>query len=130
MLRLLVLGIGAVLLVDTLEADKHMWCRDIAAAEFVGVVDKRMDIAEDTIANLYQSLYRLPYHSLVPILFHIQVSDSCILGQDSQHNSRLLFQSWVPNPKVLFYLLLAFFFTSIFVLMHIFFDYVIMHRNI
>jgi len=82
-----------------------MWCRDIA---------------EDTIANLCQSLYRLPYHNLVPILSRIQVSDSCIQGQDNPHNSRLLFQSWVHSPKVLFYLLLAFFFTSIFVLMHIF----------
>jgi hypothetical protein len=107
--------------------------KDIGLAEFVLAVDKRMDIAEGTIPNLCQSLCRLLCQSLVPvldpILFHIQVSDSCILGQDSPHSSQQLFRSWAPNPKVLFYLLVAFSLTSIFVFMHIF-NIVIVHRNI
>jgi len=103
--------------------------KDIGLAEFVLAVDKRMDIAEDTIANLCQSLCRLLYHGLAPILFHIRVLDSCILGQDNQHSSQQLFRSWVPSPKVRFYLLVAFSFTSIFVFMHIF-NIVIVHRNI
>jgi hypothetical protein len=77
-----------------------------------------MDIAEDTPTSLYQSLCRVLCRSLVHIFSRIRVSDSCILGQDNQRNSLLLFQSWVLSPKVLFYLLVAFFFTSIFVLMH------------
>jgi hypothetical protein len=111
-----------VQLVDTLVADERMSGTDIAAVEFAEAVDNRMDTAENTIANLCQSLCRLPCHSLVPILFRIRASDSCILGQDSQHSNQQLFHSWVPSPKVLFYLLVAFFFTSIFVLLHIF-DY-------
>jgi hypothetical protein len=115
MLQLLVLEIVAVLL-----ADKHMECKDIAAVEFVRAVDRRMDSTAGTSTNLYQSLcrnpcqslYRVLCQSLGPILSRIQVSDSCIPGQDNQHNSRLPFQSWVLSPKVLFYLLLAFFFTS------------------
>jgi hypothetical protein len=79
-----------------------------------------MDSVEGTPTNPYQSLYRVLCRSLGPILSRIQVSDSCILGQDSQRNSLLLFQSWVLSPKVLFYFLVAFFFTSIFVLMHTF----------
>jgi hypothetical protein len=79
-----------------------------------------MDIAEDTPTDLCQSLYRGPCRSPAPILSRIRVSDSCILGQDNQRNSLLLFQSWVLSPKVLFYLLVAFFFTSIFVFTHTF----------
>jgi hypothetical protein len=91
--------------------------------------DKRKDIAECTIANLCQSLYRLPYHILVPILSRIRVLDSRILGQDNQHSNQLLFQSWVPSPKVLFYLLVAYFFTSILCLCT-YLIIVIVHRNI
>jgi hypothetical protein len=133
MLPLLGLEIVAVLLVDTLEADKHMECKDIVAVEFVQAVDRRMDSAEDTPTNLYQnpcqSLYRVLYRSLDPILFHIQVSDSCILEQDNQHNNRLLSQSWVLSPKVLFCLLLAFCISPLFVFMHKF-NYENTHRNI
>jgi hypothetical protein len=114
MLRLLVLEIVVMLLVDTLEADKHMECENIAAVEFVLVVDRRMDSTEDTSTNLYQSLYRVLCRNLDPILSRIQVSDSRILEQDNQHNNRLLFQSWVLSPKVLFYLLLAFFISPLF----------------
>jgi hypothetical protein len=110
MLRLLVLEIVAMLLVDTLEADKYMECKDIAAVEFVRALYRRMDSTEGTSPNLYQSLYRVLCQSLGPTLSRIQLLDSCIPGQNNQHNNRLLFQSWVPSPKVLFYLLLAFFF--------------------
>jgi hypothetical protein len=79
-----------------------------------------MDSLEDTHTDRYQSLYRVLCRSLAPILSRIRVSDSCILAQDNRHNSLLLFQSWVLSPKVLFYLLVAFYFTSIFVLMHVF----------
>jgi hypothetical protein len=86
-----------MLLADTLEADKHMECKNIAAVEFARAVDRRMHSAEDIPTNLYrspcQSLYRVLYRSLYPILFHIQVSDSCILEQDNQHNNQLLVQS-------------------------------------
>jgi hypothetical protein len=116
------LEIVVMLQVDTLKADKHMECKDIAAVEFVRAVDRRMDSVEDTPTNLYQSLCRNPCQSLYralcqsldPILSRIQVSDSCIPGQDNQHNSLLLFQSWVLSPKVLFYLLLAFFISPLF----------------
>jgi hypothetical protein len=67
-----------------------------------------MDTAEGTPTNLYQSLYRALCQSLDPTLSRIQVSDSCIPGQDNQHNNRLLFQSWVLSPKVQFYLPTAF----------------------
>ncbi len=121
----------ALLLVDTLKGDKRIEGKDIAAVEFVPPVDRRMDSKEGIPTNLfpspYQSLYRVPCPSLYPILSRIRVSDSCILGRDNQHNSRLLFQSWVLSPKVLFYLLLAFFFTSIFVFMHTF-NYEITHK--
>jgi len=110
MLRFLVLEIVLVLLVDMLVADK---CGALA-------VDRRMDSAEGTPTDRYQSLCRVLCRSLAPILSRIQVSDSCILVQDSPRNSLLLFQSWVLSPKVLFYLLVALFFTSIFVLMHVF----------
>jgi hypothetical protein len=79
-----------------------------------------MDSAEGTPTDRYQSLCRVLCRSLAHILSRIQVSDSRILAQDNRHNSLLLFQSWVPSSKVLFYLLVAFFFTSIFVLMHVF----------
>jgi hypothetical protein len=79
-----------------------------------------MDSAEGTPTDRYQSLCRLLCRSLAHILSRIQVSDSRIQGQDNQRNSLLLFQSWVLRPKVLFYLLVAFFFTSIFVFTHTF----------
>jgi hypothetical protein len=79
-----------------------------------------MDVVEGTPTDRYRSLCLVLCRSLAPILSRIQVSDSCILGQNNQRNSLLLFQSWVLSPKVLFYLLVAFFFTSIFVLMHAF----------
>jgi hypothetical protein len=111
MLLFLVLEIVLALLVDIVVAD-----RCIALA-----VDRRMDSAEDTPTDRYQSLYRVLCQNPAPVLFRIRVSDSCILGQDNQHNSLLLFQSWVLSPTVLFCLLVAFFFTSIFVLMHSFY---------
>jgi hypothetical protein len=103
-----------MLLVDTLKADKHMECKDIAVVEFVRMVDRHMDSGKDTSTNPYQSLYHDLCRSLDPILSRIQVSDSCIRERDNLHNSLLLFQSWVLSPKVLFYLLLAFFISPLF----------------
>jgi hypothetical protein len=108
MLLFLVLEIVLTLLVEISVADK---CIALA-------VDRRVDIAVGTPTDRYQSLCLVLCRSLAPVLSRIQVSDSCILGQDNQRNSLLLFQSWVLSPKVLFYLLVAFFFTSIFVRMH------------
>ena len=110
MLLFLVLGIVLALLVNM----------SVAGKRIVLAMDRRMGSVEDTPTNLYRSLFRVLCRSLAPILFRIRTSDSCILGQDNRRNSLLLFQSWVLSPKVLFYLLVAFFFTSIFVLMHVF----------
>jgi hypothetical protein len=85
----------------------------IVVVGLVFAVDKRIDIAEGTIASLCRVLCHSLVPILVPLLFRILVLDSCILGQDSQRSSQLLFQSWVPSPMVLFYLLVAFSFTSI-----------------
>jgi len=110
MLLFLVLEIALALLVETSVAGKR-----IASA-----VDRHMDIAEDTSTNFCQSLCRVLGRRLYAILCCIQVVDSCILGQDSQHNSLLLFRSWVLSPWALFCFLVAFFFTSVCVLMHVF----------
>jgi hypothetical protein len=110
MLRFLVLEIALALLERILVVGK---CIAL-------VVDRRIDIVGGIPTNLCQSLFRVLCRRLCPILCRIQVSDSCILGQGSQRNSLLLFQSWVLSPKVLFYFLVAFFFTSIYVLIHVF----------
>jgi len=89
----------------------------------------------DRSTTIYESLDRIlcpilcPILDRIPILFRIQVSGSCIRELDSLHSIRLLFQSWVLSPKVLFYLPTAFIFHLYFVFMHTF-NYVIMHRNI
>jgi hypothetical protein len=110
MLLFLVLKIVLAMLADILVADM---CIALA-------MDRCMDSAEYTPTSPYQSLCRVLCRSLAHVLSRIRVSDSCIRGQDNQRNSLLRFQSWILSPKVLFYLLVAFFFTSIFVLMHVF----------
>jgi ACR3 family arsenite efflux pump ArsB len=96
MLRFLVLGIVLALVMGILGVGRHI------------------DIVGDIPTNLYQSLFLVLCRRLCPILSRIRVSDSCILGRDSQRNSLLLFQSWVLSPMVLFYLLLAFFISPLF----------------
>jgi hypothetical protein len=89
-------------------------------------VDKAVDIVVGTTIFLYrildQNLDRVLYLVVFrsQTIYRIQVPGSYILGQYSLRNSLQLFLSWILDPKVLFYLLLAIFlFHLFFVLMHI-----------